>query len=426
MADTTKNTGFFDRLYIGKSTFFKIFLLVGVTAISGVFIWYTFQVIDVLKRDTRSQVDKYVQMWQLVANSPTSGQELQFIFDEIIVKAEFPIIVLDDKEIPIHWRNIDDISPTDYSDTTKAKLVKEARNMIEKNGKIPLEFGTGRINYFCYGDSQVIRQLTMMPFIEIGIVFAFMIVALIGFQNIKRSEERNIWVGMAKETAHQLGTPISSLMGWIEVMTGETELSKLSDEEKERLKEALSNMWVDVNRLNKIANRFGQIGSIPDLQECDLNQLLRETVEYYRRRLPFEGKGIALELITGEIPLLKLNNELFSWTVENLIKNALQVVDSRTGLIEIKTELHPSQKCVLVEVSDNGPGISKVAARKIFRAGFTTKKRGWGLGLTLVRRIVEEYHSGRVMLKKSRPGQTVFEIQLPVIGNEKDNNDCSK
>jgi len=425
MAETAKNTGFFDRLYIGKSTFFKIFLLIGVAVISSVFIWYTFQVIDQLNKNTRSQVDKYVKMWQLVANSPTSGQELQFIFDEIIVKADFPIIVLNENETPIHWRNIENISPTDYSDTTKAKLVKEARDMIDQHGKIPLEFGGGRVNYFCYGDSKVIKQLTMMPFIEIGIVLAFMMVAIIGFQNIKRSEERNIWVGMAKETAHQLGTPISSLMGWIEVMTGETELSELNDEEKERLKEALSNMWIDVNRLNKIANRFGQIGSIPTLQECDLNQLLRDTVEYYRRRLPFEGKGINLELITGEVPLLKLNNELFSWAVENLIKNALQVVDSRTGRIEIKTELHSSQKCVIVEITDNGPGISKVAARKIFRAGFTTKKRGWGLGLTLVRRIVEEYHSGRVILKKSGPGQTVFVIQLPVIGNEKDNNDCS-
>jgi len=416
MADTTQNTGFFDRLYIGKSTFFKIFLLIGVAAISSVFIWYTFQVIKELNENTRSQVDKYVKMWQLVANSPTSGQELQFIFDEIIVKAEFPIIVLDENEMPVHWRNIEDISPTDYSDATKAKLVKEAKSMIDKHGKIPLEFGGGRINYFCYGDSKVIRQLTMMPFIEIGIVFAFMIVAFIGFQNIKRSEERNIWVGMAKETAHQLGTPISSLMGWIEVMKGEADACQLEGDEKKRLNEALGNMLVDVNRLNKIANRFGQIGSIPDLQECDLNQLLRDTVEYYRRRLPFEGQGITIDLTTSEIPALKLNNELFSWSVENLIKNALQVIDSRTGKIEITTDQHPSQKCVILEVTDNGPGISKVAARKIFRAGFTTKKRGWGLGLTLVRRIVEDYHSGRVMLKKSRPGQTVFEIQLPISG----------
>ncbi len=414
MADTSKNTGFVDRLHIGKSTFFKIFLLLGVAVISGVFIWYTFQVIEELNKNTRSQIDKYVKLWQMVASSPTSSQETQFVFDEIIVKAEFPIIVLDENDQPVHWRNIENISPTDYSETAKAVLIKEAGNMIDQHGRISLEFGSGRVNYFCYGDSKVIKQLTMMPFIEIGIVLAFMIVAFIGFQNIKRSEERNIWVGMAKETAHQLGTPISSLMGWIEVMAGETETSKINDNEKKQLNDALGNMLVDVNRLNKIANRFGQIGSIPALQECDLNLLLRDTVEYYRRRLPFEGHGIAIELSTGEIPTLKLNNELFSWAIENLIKNSLQVVDSRTGKIEIKTEQHQSQKCVIIEVIDNGPGITKVAARKIFRAGFTTKKRGWGLGLTLVRRIVEEYHSGRVILKKSSPGQTIFEIQLPI------------
>ncbi len=414
MSPPSSQKGLIDRLYIGKSTFFKAFLLIRVLAISAVFIWYTFNVIEQLKIGTRSQVEKYVKMWQLAASSPTSGDELQFIFDEIIVKADFPIIVLDENMEPIHWRNIEGIAPSDNSPKTMAYLRRMAQGMIKKNGKIPLEFGEGRVSYFCYGDTKAIRQLTMMPFIEIGLVVAFLIVAFIGFQNIRRSEERHIWVGMAKETAHQLGTPISSLLGWIEIMDGEIRQIPSECAEKKLIQEALANMRVDTDRLQRVANRFGQIGSIPDLYANDLNAVVRETVEYYRRRLPFEGKGIHIELAAGKLPEVKHNPELFGWALENLIKNSLQAVDSREGLIEICTELHNSAKQVVITITDNGSGIPPGAARKIFRAGFTTKKRGWGLGLTLVKRIIEEYHGGRVTLKKSRPGQTVIEMLLPV------------
>ncbi|MFQ6009345.1 MAG: hypothetical protein ACE5K8_10405 [Candidatus Zixiibacteriota bacterium] len=247
------------RLYIGKSTVFKAFLLVGVIAVSAVFIWYTFNVIGKLQTDTRSQVDKYVKMWQLAANSPMSGAELQFVFDEIIVKANFPIIVLDAERQPIHWRNIAGIAPTDTSREALAYLKEEAERMVKQHGEFPLRFGEDHVNYFCYGNSQVIKQLTMMPFIEIGIVVAFLVVALIGFQSIRRSEQRNIWVGMAKETAHQLGTPTSSLMGWAEVMDSEC-VGEKATVQRAAVKEVVDNMKIDITRLQRVANRFGQIG----------------------------------------------------------------------------------------------------------------------------------------------------------------------
>ncbi len=401
------------RLYIGKSTVFKAFLLAGVVVISGVFVWYTFDVIGKLQIDTRSQVEKYVKMWQLVANSPTSGNELQFVFDEIIVKANFPIIVLDGARQPIHWRNIEGISPTDTSRQALARLRNIAEKMVSQHGDFPMKFGEAHVNYFCYGDSEIIKQLTMMPFIEIGIVIAFMIVALIGFQNIRRSEQRHIWVGMAKETAHQLGTPISSIMGWAEVMEGECTVEQVTVPSG-AVKDVVDNMRIDIQRLQKVANRFGQIGSVPDLQPCNLNEVVQDTVDYYCRRLPFEGKGISINFVSGSLPAVHLNAELFGWVLENLIKNALQAVDPKAGRIDIRTS-HPSNKnCVLVEIADNGSGIPAVAARKIFRPGFTTKKRGWGMGLTLVKRIVEESHKGRISLKRSKPGETLFEIQLPL------------
>jgi signal transduction histidine kinase len=289
--------------------------------------------------------------------------------------------------------------------------------MVEQNGEFPLTFSgqsEGFVNYFCYGDSKVINQLKVMPFIEIGIVVAFMLVAIIGFQNLRRSEERHIWVGMAKETAHQLGTPISSLMGWMEVLETERNSGSFRGEQRKLLDETLINSRDDVVRLTKVANRFGQIGSVPELRECNLNDVIQETVEYFRRRLPFEGKGIKIDFTHNELPPVRLNPELFSWALENLIKNSLQAVDSKEGRLSIKSELREPGKWVTVDIIDNGEGIPPRASRKIFRAGYTTKKRGWGLGLTLVKRIVEEYHDGRISLKKTKPGETVFEILLPV------------
>ncbi len=268
-------------LYITKSTLFKVYLLLGVTIVSVLFIWYTFGVIENLQRDTRSQVDKFVKMWQLAANSPNTGSaELQFIFDEIIVKATFPIIILSQEHEPIHWRNIPGVDPADTTFETKEQLKEIAAEMRREHDEFPLQFAENYVNYFCYGDSEVIEQLKMMPFIEIGIVVSFMLVALIGFQNIKRSEERHIWVGMAKETAHQLGTPISSLLGWLEMIKLEKN-SENSNFRSEEVDEALNNMMVDINRLERIANRFGLIGSKPELVPQDFNQFIQSFVNFF-------------------------------------------------------------------------------------------------------------------------------------------------
>jgi hypothetical protein len=239
-----------------------------------------------------------------------------------------------------------------------------------------------------------------------------MIVGIIGFQNIRRSEERHIWVGMAKEAAHQLGTPISSLMGWLEVI--ESEDCRESESGRATLQSTVENMKVDVERLQRVANRFGMIGSIPDLKPSSLNERVTEVVDYYRRRLPFQGEGIKINVEAGEVPSLPLNLELFTWGMENLIKNALQAVDSKTGRIDLRLSVSADKRNAIIEVQDNGKGITAAAARKIFRPGFTTKKRGWGLGLTLTKRIVEDYHGGRIWLERSRPGETVFRAEFPL------------
>lgn len=396
-------------LYVGKSTIFKIFLLLGICVISTLFIWYTFSLIDKLQNDIRSQVQKYVTLWQMAANAESSEDELhQFIFNEIIIKATFPLVVCDESGEPTFWRNIEGFDEANVSPEGRAELRRLAADMKDQNGEFQLTYGEDLVNYLYYGDSAVIRQLKIMPFVQIGIVLAFLIVGFIGFQNIRRSEERYIWVGMAKETAHQLGTPISSLMGWLEVLGADP-----VNQSESSINETVDNMSIDVTRLRRVANRFGQIGSIPELIRADLNELVEEVTQYYRRRLPFEGKGIQITYEPGDVPEASLNPELITWALENLIKNALQAVDPKSGRIGLSTQPANDLRSVEIRVVDNGRGISSAAARKIFRPGFTTKKRGWGLGLTLVKRIVEDYHGGHLRLDRSRPGETIFVIQIP-------------
>ncbi len=410
------------NLSIGGATVFKMFMLVGIVAISIVFIWFTLDVVGQLKADTEQMVTSYVRLWQLAASENSSGGEVQVIFEEVIKKANFPVIIAGTDGEPVFWRNISGIVDNDPSEEARIKVRKLIREMKKDKGEYPLYYGETVLSYFYYGDSRVIHQLQWMPFVEIGLVLAFLITGFIGFQNIRRSEERHIWVGMAKEAAHQLGTPISSLMGWLEILsTGRTEESGVANKIGMNEPEIFNQMKTDVSRLQRVANRFGQIGSKPDFTKVDINELLDETVSYFRRRLPFDGQGVEIHFNKGEIPLVSLNGELFSWVIENLIKNSLQAVDSQKGRVILSTKVVEQNKYVVIELFDNGSGIPLGIARKIFRPGFSTKKRGWGLGLTLTKRIVEDYHRGKIMLLKSQPGETIFRVILPIRSTAKVN-----
>jgi len=356
----------------------------------------------------------------MAASETSTGREVQVIFEEIIKKANFPVIIAGTDGEPIFWRNIDGIVDNDPSPEAHTRVKKLIAKMKEDKGEYPLYYEETVLSYFYYGDSKVIRQLQWMPFVEIALVLAFLIIGFIGFQNIRRSEERHIWVGMAKEAAHQLGTPISSLMGWLELLTtGCTSDGKSQTGDGIESDEVFSQMKTDISRLQRVANRFGQIGSRPDYTKIDINELLEETVNYFRKRLPFDGQGLEINFKKGELPPVSLNGELFSWVIENLIKNSMQAVDPQIGRIDLCTKAIEEGQYVVIELKDNGTGIPIGIARKIFRPGFSTKKRGWGLGLTLTKRIVEEYHRGKIFLLKSQPGETVFRVILPVRSTAK-------
>ncbi len=397
---------------------FKGFLVFGVVLIAGVFFFYTQTIISQIKENSRRTMQTYARLWQLAASAPASGAEIDVIFEEIIQKSDFPIVVTDAEGNLQAWRGVD----VEWDDTTyisRQKLKEMARKMDKHRKPIPIYFGTRQevINYLHYGDPVLISQLKMMSFVELGLFTLFVLIAFITFRNIKMAEQRTIWVGMAKETAHQLGTPLSSLLGWLELMKAKCQsvTQKAEHDSDLTLEQIADRVSVDLRRLGKIAHRFEQIGSLPELKPTDLNAVVSEAAAYFRQRLPHNGSGVTIAEKLGELVPARANAELMSWVVENLLKNSLEAVDPRAGTIEISTQLDKEKKNVTIQVTDNGRGIPPRQQKRIFKPGYTTKKRGWGLGLSLAQRIVEEYHLGKIWLQESIPNQkTTFLICVPV------------
>ncbi|MFH1335696.1 MAG: hypothetical protein ABII96_04200, partial [Candidatus Zixiibacteriota bacterium] len=273
--------------YAEYSWFFKGFIVLGIVLIATIFVYYTQDVIGKIKENSRKVLTTYARLWQMAASAPTTGAEIDVIFEEIIQKSDFPIVVTSSDGDPQAWRGID----VDWNDTTyqsREKLKKIVKKMDEHKEPIPIFFGPEKkvINYLHYGDPPLIAQLRMMPMVEVGVLTFFLLIAFITFRNIKTAEQRTIWVGMAKETAHQLGTPLTSLLGWLELLKTkcDPQTQKIEESPELKLEEIWERMRVDLVRLGKIANRFGQIGSMPELKSTDLNPVVSEAVAYFRQR----------------------------------------------------------------------------------------------------------------------------------------------
>lgn len=284
-----------------------------------------------------------------------------------------------------------------YNNIPEHKLESRAAAMRESGTKVEVPLGDGNYYYIYYDDSATLVQLAYYPYIQLAVVVVFFIICFVAILNSKRAEQNRVWVGLSKETAHQLGTPISSLMAWVEVLKG-----KYPDDE------LLPEMARDVERLQMVAERFSKIGSKSEPVTADVNKVIEKAVGYMKRRSPAK---VQYELTLTDAPLLApLNIPLFEWVVENLCKNA---IDAMSGNGCITVEVADTDGKVVVDVTDTGKGIAKSQWADVFKPGFTTKPRGWGLGLSLARRIVEEFHKGRIYIKKSLPGKgTTFRIEL--------------
>jgi len=387
---------------------FKILLVFLALAIVIGTLFYTQIIVQKLQEKENRYADLYVKALEYLGSEKASeNPDLTLITDEIINKIDFPIIITDpDLNLPASYKNID-IDSGLTREQQKEFLIAERDRMQANHPPLALMYQDTIVSqYVYYDESDIVKALRRLPYIELLVGSMFIFIGYIGFSYIKRSEQANIWVGMSKETAHQLGTPLSSIMGWMELLQEQVH-------DPEVLKNTLIEMKNDVTRLNRIALRFSKIGSKPELTNQDLSATLHKSIEYYRRRVPQSGKKVEIVLLPIPEIQAKYNAELFEWVLENLMKNALDAMDLPGGKIEFKVS--KTSRYVVLDVTDSGKGIDMRHKKDIFRPGYSTKKRGWGLGLSLSRRIIENYHKGKLYVLHSEQGKgTTFRIKLPV------------
>ena len=358
------------------------------------------------------EMNRYREALLWAQSMPPAG-ETSFIADALLFRDDFTIpSILTDASGPISWRHLPietEMRTAEDSLETMRRLQELAAEMDAINEPIEITVSSPDLGelrqWIHFGESNLIRELRIFPYVQLFIVGLFILVGYLGFSYVRRSEQGSLWVGMAKEAAHQLGTPISSLMGWVELLKE----GGLSEEQR---RNALVEIEKDVARLQRVANRFSNIGSRPILQVKPLAPVVHGMVDYMRRRIPQLGKQVALTADVGVDVSAPLNVELFEWVLENLLKNALDAIDGAEGRILIRGQVVGDR--VILDVEDNGKGIDRRQWKNIFRPGYSTKKRGWGLGLSLAKRIIEDYHGGALDVAQSRiNGGTTFRIVLP-------------
>jgi len=372
--------------------FVGLILIIGLLA-------YSNSIVSRLKNDNREIVKLYSEIIAKTVNED-SDTNLNFVFDEIIKKVQFPIIYSDPESKPIYSRNLSER-------LTSEELQKSLASMDQQNDPIPIVYMDRDSNesitlgYLHYGDSDLIRKLQWLPYLEIGVVALFIFIGFIGFNSIRNSEKRNIWVGMARETAHQLGTPVSALMGWVDRLRTHPEEST----------NVVKEMESDLKRLEQIGSRFSKMGSDSELKSISLKELVDRQSAYLKKRLPLLKKEIALTVSGIDNISIDGNEILLGWAIENVIRNGIDSIQSEKGKVDIS--ISSDDVSGIIQIQDSGAGILKGDWKNIFRPGFSTKERGWGLGLSLVNRIINEIHDGEIKVLHSKIGfGTCFEIRI--------------
>lgn len=375
----------------------KIILVVAAVLIAVASLFVSHYLVRDLSVQERQKMEVWAEAMRTL-NNADENTDLNLVLKVIDENNTIPVIVLNSSGEAVIFRNVD-LSGDDYDDSLRHAATL-GRKWLEagQNIKIYLgDEGNSEYNNVCYDESVMIKRLSSWPFVQLGIVMVFVVVAIFALLTSKRAEQNKVWVGLSKETAHQLGTPISSLMAWTEILRETYPDDSL-----------LPEMDKDVKRLQLIADRFSKIGSLPELVPTSLTLVMTHVVEYMNRRT--SAKVNMISDFPEEDVIVDVNASLFEWVIENLCKNA---VDAMEGEGTITLHVEKADDKAIIEVADTGKGIKKKDLRNVFTPGFTTKKRGWGLGLSLAKRIVEEYHKGRIFVKNSELGKgTTFRIEL--------------
>ncbi len=371
------------------------FILVAVAlAFAGGVLFYSQDIVSELRKESKESLIFYTELYARLAGD-AAFTDYGFFFDEIIPRISFPIIITVPESNEINaWKNIESIPDTAaMTPAVRRELLDLTEKMDNNHTPVPLKVEDRTVGIIHYGDSKTIRQLTRLPYIEILGAFVIILVGFLGFQYIRSSEKKFIWVGLAKETAHQLGTPISSLMGWLEMTR-----QKLGEDS-----EIVKEMEIDVRRLEKVSNRFAQIGAKVKRRPLAASELFENVKAYIERRIPQKNKAVTLDFSMDVKGTINANQELLEWALENLIKNGVDALEGKAGRISVT--FRQDGDSIVIDVEDTGRGIPDKAWKSIFKPGYSTKKRGWGMGLSLTRRIIEEYHQGKIFVRSSSPGK---------------------
>lgn len=383
----------------------SLLALIAILIVSGT-ILYSSYLADKIEKDERKKVELWVEAVTSLSNPSNTETRLAAMIT--IQQNEIPIIEATEKDSITSWVNLDSAKiekgwakkDSLHIPNTNSYLQNKLRSFHAENKSIvwadPLD--PKRKNKYYYGHSRLLDEVRYYPLIQLFIVGLFILITTMALRSNYRSTQNQVWAGMAKETAHQLGTPVSSLEGWMEIL-----------KETHANESFVSEMGKDVSRLRLVSDRFGKIGSTPQLEERNIVEQVKNMVDYIRKRAG--GKvSFTVETHGSETMPVKISAPLFDWVIENLLKNALDAMEGKGAII---VNIQDGEKNVTIDVSDTGKGISKQNINRVFKPGFTTKKRGWGLGLSLSKRIIEQYHKGSLTVKQSEIGKgTTFRIVL--------------
>lgn len=376
----------------------KILLVVAAILIAVVSLVISHFLTCDLEEEERNKVEVWAEAMRSL-NNADENTDLNLVLKVINENHTIPIIVMDSRQQVQTFRNVDMKARSRVDSLRESAFI--GQQLLEAGRYIRIQLDDSiKSDYIdvCYDDSNMLRRLEIYPFVQLGVVLIFVVIAIFALLTSKRAEQNKVWVGLSKETAHQLGTPISSLMAWMEMLR-----ENYPDDE------LLPEMDKDVKRLRLIADRFSKIGSLPEPVPTSLNEVMEHVIDYMDRRTSRKVRMVK-EFPDHDI-IVNLNASLFEWVIENLAKNAVDAMGGERGMIVLHVE--DAANRAVIEVSDTGKGIRKKDLGNVFRPGFTTKQRGWGLGLSLAKRIVEEYHQGRIYVKSSEMGKgTTFRIEL--------------
>jgi signal transduction histidine kinase len=384
------NTKFYVNIYTQKQRW-KLLLLLAALMIGTASLWYTNRLVNKLAVEERKKIELWAEATRRLADVSELNTDINFLSNVISNNNTIPVIWADDKFNPISSRNLDSLQS--LSDEYLRKQILEMRAVHD-----PIEIHIGTIKqYILYRDSELLIRLRYYPYFQLAVIALFLLVSYLAFSNSRKAEQNQVWVGMAKETAHQLGTPLSSLVAWLEFLR----LKGMSSDYTNEIEK-------DINRLQTITERFSKIGSAPSLTKVNIHEVLKHSVEYIQTR---SSDKVIFDLKTPATEVwAPLNVPLFEWVIENILKNA---IDAMSGNGKIDINITNQHQFVYIDICDTGKGVPKSSYKTIFKPGFTTKSRGWGLGLSLSKRIIEEYHDGQIFVKNSEMNKgTTFRIVL--------------